>query len=154
MSVLLNKYRLPTVVIDLPHTLSATKLPGDLEEALQETFSEDNLQKENRYYRMFDVKEAEGKAILGKFEKVFKKLTTLDNNLYARARTAGLEKLAERIKNEPLDLLSVILDNAEIEARVDLDLNFVKLFGELIGKISPGFEDSPVIAALQLFEGA
>ena len=58
MSVLLKKYRLPTVVIDLPQTLSTMKLPIDMEEALQESFSEETLEKDSRYYRMFDVKEA------------------------------------------------------------------------------------------------
>ena len=58
MSVLLKKYRLPTVVIDLPQTLSTMKLPRDLEEALEENFIEEKLEKDSRYYRMFDVNEA------------------------------------------------------------------------------------------------
>ena len=43
------------------------------------------------------------------------------------------------IKEDNSKFLELILEDLFIDARVDLDGEFVRTLGELIGKVSPGF---------------
>ena len=58
------------------------------------------------------------------------------------------------IKENNSKFLELILEDLIIDAKLDLGGEFVKTFGELVGKISPGFELSPVIGFLELFQEA
>ena len=47
-----------------------------------------------------------------------------------------------------------MMENMELEACIELDPSFCKVLGELISKISPGFDQSPLMGFLDLFSEA
>jgi len=52
------------------------------------------------------------------------------------------------LKDKKVEFGALLLENLQIEAKVSLDENFCKLLGELISKISPGFDQSPLMGFL------
>jgi hypothetical protein len=58
------------------------------------------------------------------------------------------------LKDKKVEFGALLLENFELEAKVALDKNFCQLLGELIAKVSPGFDQSPLMGFLELFEDA
>ncbi len=92
--------------------------------------------------------------VLKKLERILEKLTNLKNSAYVHFVFFDLAQKRQIIKEDNSKFLELVLENLLVEAKIDLDGDFVKTFAELVGKISPGFEMSPVVGFLELFQEA
>ena len=87
-----------------------------------------------------------------KIEKIFQKITQkTDNKLYLKAKLYDADNVFRKIIDQGELRLENVLNGFDIESEADLDNNFIKIVGELLGVVSPGFEQSPIIAGLELF---
>ena len=101
---------------------------------------------------MYECKEAEQVVMLKNFEKMLQKLNKLDNSLEINFTFFDLNRKRQLIKEDSTRFCALALENLTIDAKLDIDGEFVKTLGALIGKISPGFQESPIIGFLELFE--
>lgn len=90
-------------------------------------------------------------GLTSKVEKIFRPIADLDNRLFLHVRLSDVDSFWQKITEKSADFFTVLFDNAQVTAKVDLDKKLVETVGLLLDKISPGFSQSPVIAFLQLF---
>ena len=91
---------------------------------------------------------------LFKLEKMLEKITTLDNEAYLNVRLFDLTEKRKLLVEKKVPFGALLLENMQLEACIELDPNFCELFGELISKISPGFDQSPLMGFMDLFSEA
>ena len=82
------------------------------------------------------------------------KLTTLNNEAYLNVCFYDLTEKRKLLVDKKVPFGALMLENMQLEACVELDPEFCKVLGELISKISPGFDQSPLMGFLDLFSEA
>ena len=107
-----------------------------------------------RCYNMYETKTPEQVTVIRKLEKMLEKITTLDNEAYLNVRLFDLTEKRKLLVEKKVPFGALLLENMQLEACIELDPNFCELFGELISKISPGFDQSPLMGFMDLFSEA
>ena len=107
-----------------------------------------------RCFKMFEPKTPEQVVVLRKLEKMLGNLTTLDSYFFINVKLFDLTVKRKLLLNKQVPFLALLLENLQIEANLGMDKDFVKVAGELIAKISPGFDDSPLMGFFELFSEA
>jgi hypothetical protein len=103
---------------------------------------------------MYEPKTPGQLVILKKLEKMLEKMTSLQNEVYANFVFYDLTAKRKLLLEKQVEFGALLLENLQVEAFVGLDKEFVSLLGQLIAKVSPGFDQSPLMAFLELFEEA
>lgn len=78
-------------------------------------------------------------------------MTTLHNSLHINFIFQDLTAKRAKILEDNSRFCYLALENLLIDAKLSLDSEFVKILGESVAKVSPGFDKSPIIAFLDLF---
>jgi hypothetical protein len=137
------------VVFEMPQSAAVLPLPKQISEALTpDEFSEEHLQKDGKFFRLYSLKAPHVVGLIQKVEKIFKEITSLQSNLSLRAYLSDVDSFPQHLKAKTLDFFTLLLSNAEIRGEVDLPGRFIETVGLLLSKISPGFSESPIIAFL------
>lgn len=109
------------------------------------------MSKKGRVYKCVEMLDPDFVGLKKKVEKIFSKLTELDNTAFLNLDLYNIDSFYERFQDKDSYPICIALEKAKIEANLAVDPQFFDVVEEITKKLAPKFADSPIMAMLPLF---